>query len=149
MLPQPPLAASPREAGRFDLEIPTSSFDRSVLLRTAEIIATQIESASILTSAGDPAWRQPQPSGESGKLEMVPVGSFLYRGRAGIALFLSSLACLTGKSRWADLALRALKSTRLKLLELVQNYQPGSPLTLPIGGVSGLGSLIYSFVRIA
>lgn len=73
----------------------------------------------------------------------------LYDGSCGVALFLSALAKITGDTQWRDLAMMSLSSFR-------QVFQDNSSDTLTslfrytnIGGGTGLGSILYTFTRIA
>jgi lantibiotic modifying enzyme len=65
----------------------------------------------------------------------------LYDGRVGIALFLSALAAITGEARWAREAQGALEP-------LARLLQHEGDLDCGLGGCSGLGSLVYTLVRL-
>jgi type 2 lantibiotic biosynthesis protein LanM len=65
----------------------------------------------------------------------------LYRGQAGIALFLAALAAVTGQSRFAEAAASALRP----LETILEERSPASPGSWPsIGACSGLGSVVYA-----
>ncbi|MDJ0732606.1 MAG: type 2 lanthipeptide synthetase LanM family protein [Nostocaceae cyanobacterium] len=69
----------------------------------------------------------------------------LYIGRAGVSLFLSALAKITGKSEFQEISLAALQPLRKSL-----NKKEISRELLHSGlGATGLGGIIYSLVKIS
>ncbi|HBE31803.1 MAG TPA: type 2 lantipeptide synthetase LanM, partial [Cyanobacteria bacterium UBA11368] len=76
------------------------------------------------------------------RMQLQPLGYGLYDGADGIALFLAALAKITGNAEFRDLALCALQDLR-KLLQEIDPNEHG------IGGASGLGSIVYTLVRVS
>jgi type 2 lantibiotic biosynthesis protein LanM len=65
----------------------------------------------------------------------------LYRGRAGIALFLAALAAVTKHARFAD----AAAAQQRPFETLLEASSPSSPEAWPsIGACSGVGSVVYA-----
>jgi len=73
------------------------------------------------------------------------LGDDLYSGNPGVALFLSAIWQKSGKNDYRDCALGALFGIRQR----VKRGHLNSFLRLGIGGVSGIGSLIYALTRCA
>jgi type 2 lantibiotic biosynthesis protein LanM len=67
----------------------------------------------------------------------------------GVAFFLAALTNLTGTEQYRDLSLRAVTPIRTRLKEIVADPNRASELKLRIGGLVGLGALMYSFIHIA
>ncbi len=116
-------------------------------LKTAEELGTRVWECRRRTTDGRIAWVRPgsEPRGEPVD-QQKKVDPFLYDGTSGIALFLAALALVTGSRVWRDRSLRAIDPVREKLDQAVGD--PGRAARLGVGGLLGLGSLIYSFVRI-
>ncbi len=104
-------------------------------IRAAAALGREIGEHAIPAEEGGVSWldTRPLPGAAPGKL-----GADLYGGSAGIALFLAALARVTGDEASRDLARRALVPL---CGETVSDREP-------IGGLLGLGSRIYSFLRI-
>lgn len=87
------------------------------------------------------------PDGRHLQLDLL--GHSLYDGRCGVALFFAALYAVTGSTRFKDVVERTLSI----LKELLDS--PASTRTrrwvknMGIGGVGGLGSVVYALVKIA
>lgn len=80
------------------------------------------------------------------RFKLQPLEHGLYSGSTGVALFFAALAQVTQDSQWHDFTLRILQPLRQKLYtqdfhQIAQN--------MGIGGAEGLGSLLYTFVKIS
>jgi lantibiotic modifying enzyme len=94
-----------------------------------------------------PDWLQPVGyDTQLDPLRLEPAGRFLYNGRTGIALFLAALTRVTGDGKYGEVALRAIASLRRKLI--LRAADPASLSHLPIGGLIGLSSILYGFLKI-
>lgn len=91
-------------------------------------------------AADDVAWVGLTPVGGR-NLRLKPLGSDLYSGLPGVALFLAHLAAVTGDEAPAELARAALASTA-RLVEAE------GPTLRSLGAFDGWGGLIYAFTEI-
>jgi type 2 lantibiotic biosynthesis protein LanM len=116
-------------------------------LQAAEELGTQVWECQRRATDGGIAWVRPgsETRGEPVSLQKK-TDPFLYDGTSGIAFFLAALALATESPVWRDRSLRAVDPVREKLKQTVDN--PDRASRLGVGGLLGLGSLIYSFVRI-
>ncbi|MFF0488781.1 lanthionine synthetase LanC family protein [Nocardia sp. NPDC004068] len=73
----------------------------------------------------------------------VLLGPHLYAGTTGIALFFAAAWNVLGDKTFRDTALRAIAPLRADL-----HADHPRPLRQPIGGLTGIGSLVYALVRI-
>jgi type 2 lantibiotic biosynthesis protein LanM len=116
----------------------SASFEH-VALRCARAIAARLEESAL---------RSPEGAGWIGlvflagarRYQLVPLGPSLYDGNAGIALFLSALAAVDRDDAMAAFA-------RAALSPLCHPTRDGS--ALGIGGLAGLGSVVYAQSRVA
>jgi lantibiotic modifying enzyme len=120
--------------------------------RDAELIASAVGIGDEILDRRTEQPRGPdwlQPVGYDTRLDplrLEPAGPFLYNGRTGIALFLAALTRVTGDGKYGEVALRAIASLRHKLI--LRAADPASLSHLPIGGLIGLSSILYGFLRI-
>jgi type 2 lantibiotic biosynthesis protein LanM len=119
------------------------------LLQQAQSIAIKIAEQAFTDPEGRVDWIGLgfQPVAE--RYQFQPLEANLYDGKAGVALFLSALDWITGKNDFRDLILGALDSVRYLLYiddsEIIQRW--GNKIG--IGGSMGLGSLMYSLVKMS
>src|SRR5829696_2106188 len=144
------------------LEIDAGSYERDGLSRShvnyvggrpfleeAVAIAEQIWNCRLYTPSGNSAWAGPRGYGtELSPLQRVQLGPHLYDGIAGIAVYLASVERITGNGRFRESSLQALAPIRRKLADLLQDHERAGRIRLPLGGLIGLGSLVYAFIRI-
>jgi lantibiotic modifying enzyme len=78
----------------------------------------------------------------------VQIGPHLYSGSLGIAVFLAALARATGDRGYAEQALQIILPLRQRLGNILSDPERADTIRFGIGGLSGLGSFIYSFVTI-
>jgi lantibiotic modifying enzyme len=147
------MTSGPRECDGFWQDRRSLTLDagdlKKRLLDEAVAIADRILESRILTPDGAPAWLGPTGYGSDlSPLQFTELGPNLYDGFTGIALFLAAVGHVTGRAEYADISLRALEPLRRKLLELVQAPERAARIDMPIGGLIGLGSFIYSFLKI-
>ncbi len=110
------------------------------LVAAAEAIARMIADRAVRGRGGAADWFGLVPVDDVGHFEIRPVGPSLYEGVSGTALFLAAIDAVRGDSRHRDLVLGAAE-TAVRAAELDR--------ALPIGGATGLGSVVYALVRIA
>ncbi|MEH1016379.1 type 2 lanthipeptide synthetase LanM family protein [Micromonospora sp. CPCC 206060] len=78
---------------------------------------------------------------------VLPMGAGLANGYLGVALFLAQLTDLTGISRYADTARRALDAVP-RLYDLLAT-RPDLVAAIGCGGLSGFGGIAYGLARLA
>jgi len=117
---------------------PVERADRDACIRAAEAAGDRLEELAI--HAGDAvAWLGLTTSGKH-QWSVRPIGTDLYDGLSGIALFLAHLGWLTGQQRFTDLGRRAI-ATLLALAALQESARG-------IGGFTGLGGTIYALTQL-
>ncbi|MFP5270959.1 type 2 lanthipeptide synthetase LanM family protein [Coleofasciculus sp.] len=111
-------------------------------------IAQDLQRRAIQADDGSATWIGLGFLPQVNRFQLQPIGNSLYDGCSGIALFLGALTKITGDNEWRDLCLGALQPLR----RILPDSDPESrqKLTrLGIGGAAGLGSIVYSLVRIS
>jgi type 2 lantibiotic biosynthesis protein LanM len=132
-------AAAPVRAARTAADAPpVASYDR--LLTAAQAVADRLEE-SAFQGDGDASWIGMTMVNEN-NWAVCPLGSDLYSGASGVALFLAYLGSVTGEERRIALARAALAST-LKQIEINPRCITG------IGGFSGAGGVIYALLHLS
>ena len=129
------LCTTPRSAGNAEL-----------WLAEAVGIAESLTRDAIRGSDGSLSWLQPAWSRElmlaSPKRELDVVGNDLYDGAVGIGMFLAAVERVT---EGAGLLTSAMGAVRPLLVELKERGEETAE-QLGIGGLSGLGSVVYGLV---
>jgi len=112
-------------------------------------IAGLLERNSVRGADGSLCWFQPVWSREfmvdRPDRELDVVGQDLYDGATGIGLFLAAAHRVTGRS---DLRALAIGAVQPALVELRERGEETAQL-LGIGGMSGLGSIVYGLVSMS
>nr|ADY61289.1 Lanthionine synthetase C family protein [Rubinisphaera brasiliensis DSM 5305] len=119
------------------------------LLQEATAIGDVILEHALHDRNGDVYWLGGVAASKNtheGRLEFGVTDMALYEGRAGTAVFLAALAAATGNTTYADAALETLRPVT-RLVERGETSRQSLVNELPLGGVLGVGSLIYSLVR--
>ena len=111
------------------------------VLEAAEAIAARLNAEAVIAPDGTRTWIAPRLNGRIFRQRLL--GPDLYDGVCGIALFYAALAGITGKTSYRADALSTLRLLRVKLgsEEFFANTR--------IGGMVGLGSILYTFVRVS
>jgi type 2 lantibiotic biosynthesis protein LanM len=130
-------------------DYPASLLTSEQLLQQAQDIAVEIQNRAITGADGSLSWISLTfvPSAE--RFQVMPLGDSLYDGNCGIALFLAALAHVTGNTQFRDLALRAIQSLQNFLQTSDAHTAQSTANDMGIGGGTGLGSIIYSLVKIS
>jgi lantibiotic modifying enzyme len=87
------------------------------------------------------------PARSTDRAQTAPLGPHLFAGTLGCALFLAALA-RTSRSHHRELALQALAPLRREIHSVVGDPERARRLQQPLGGLAGLGSLVYGLIRI-
>ncbi len=129
-----------------DLQLLEQQHSEEEILKAVNEIAHELLKNAFRSSDGSLGWISLEPNPQFGKFELQPISDSLYSGKTGIALFFSALYCLTKEESWKQEALFALKSVRRQI-----EIGNGKRLTnaLGIGGMSGIGSVIYGLTKIS
>ncbi len=119
------------------------------LIESAKAIAVELETRAISDADGSVNWIGLGYELKAERFQLKVLNDSLYDGRCGVALFLAALYQVSGESRFANLALQALQPLRQQIQTLdLESGQRTARLT-GIGGASGLGSIIYTFVKVS
>lgn len=126
----------------------TAPLTRTQLVQEAVEIAKELQQRAI-HAVGSVAWIGMEYLPGAERMQLQPLGYNLYDGVCGIALFLAALAKITGDVGFRDLALSALQDLRKDLLDTDPNSLRKITKQMGIGAGSGLGSIIYTLVRVS
>lgn len=142
----PPVRAGEQESRG---ESPVYLLTSEQLLQQAQEIATEIQERAISGADGSVTWISLGYVPRVERFQLQPLGDSLYDGNCGIGLFLAALDRVTGSTQFRDLALGCLQSLRKVLQTSDAEFAQRSARDIGIGGATGLGSIIYSLVRIS
>ncbi|HIK03536.1 MAG TPA: type 2 lantipeptide synthetase LanM family protein [Trichormus sp. M33_DOE_039] len=119
------------------------------LLQHSEAIAQEIQARAITGTDGSIHWIGLAYLSDADRFQLQPLDASLFNGNCGIAIFLSALDYVRGNTQFRNLILGALQPVR-KLLQ-ISDAQLAQRFTssIGIGGAMGLGSIIYSLVKIS
>ncbi|MEA2602771.1 MAG: hypothetical protein QOF89_3763 [Acidobacteriota bacterium] len=120
-------------------------------IAAAKAIGEHLRKSARRTVDGTPVWLKPAPSSPAAEIEQKPqpLGPHLYAGSSGIILFLAALGHVLEEDEYRTVAISALTPVRRRLAALVADSATATNLQLRLGGVIGLGALIYSLVRLS
>ena len=124
------------------------------LLSAAKSLAQQISEKILWAKDGSPTWlgprapwRGPQvPAGEPPS--MVQIGPHLYSGILGIAIFFAALMRAGEGVVYGEQSLLTIASLRRLLRQILGDPKRSERIRMGVGGLTGLGSFIYSFVTL-
>lgn len=116
-----------------------------VFVERALELAQGIREKAILASDGSATWISPQYLVQAERFQLRPMDEDLYGGSSGVALFLAATHTFAPDQGYAELALGALASVRGALRDRPEQLADD----LGLGGGSGLGSVVYSLVRVS
>ncbi|MCP6762977.1 MAG: type 2 lanthipeptide synthetase LanM family protein [Fischerella sp. CENA71] len=119
------------------------------LIAEAQAIATQLETRAITDFDGSINWIGLGCVPEAERFRLQVLDYSLYEGRCGVALFLAALDQITGDPYSHKLALRTLQPLRQQIQTLDLESRQRMARFVGIGGATGLGSMIYAFVKIS
>ncbi|MFN6565701.1 type 2 lanthipeptide synthetase LanM family protein [Dendronalium sp. ChiSLP03b] len=118
------------------------------LIEEAKAIATELEARAIPDPDGSVNWIGLVYIPEAERFQLQVLNDSLYDGRCGVALFLAALSQVSGELRFRNLTLQTLQSLRSQI-QIDPESQQRKARLMGIGGASGLGSTIYTFVKIS
>lgn len=88
------------------------------------------------------------PTAPVGQIRPAPLGPHLYAGTLGIAYFLAAAWRVFGMVSHRGLAVQALAPMRHEIHEVIADPSRSRALRQPIGGLTGIGSIVYGLTRI-
>jgi type 2 lantibiotic biosynthesis protein LanM len=142
------IASTQRVSVGLDLNA-TTPLTQVQLVQEAVEIAKQLQQRAIFAPDGSVTWIGMGYFPKAERMQLQPLGDGLYDGVCGVALFLAALAKVTGDAGFRGLALSALQDLKKILQDTDLNEQLKFTKQIGIGGGIGLGSIIYSLVRVS
>ncbi|WP_414544490.1 type 2 lanthipeptide synthetase LanM family protein [Nostoc sp. CCY0012] len=127
----------------------TAPLTAGELLQKAEAIASEIAARCLRDTAGNVNWIGFGYVPNAERFQFQPLSFSLYDGSCGVALFLAAIAHITDNSHWSNLAVDALQSLRTVLQTSNDLFTQKFARRMGIGGGTGIGSIIYSLVKIS
>lgn len=116
----------------------------------ANEIADELLRRRVSVRDGSFTWLRPDRVKVAGSSPaLVATAMDLYDGIPGIAIFLAAMSHLEGRSDCRETAVGALRSWRGLLLALARDPGRAGRIRFGIGGLSGLGSFLYSLAVLA
>ena len=126
----------------------TRSESREDFLEAARVIALGIARSRRKSRDGGITWQRPNRSTEEGAPPVVLAGPHLYDGTSGIAVFFAALGLIDSNDLCRDLSLQAIGPLRALLKRLADDPERARQMRLGIGGLVGLGSIVYALVTL-
>lgn len=143
-------SVAPTECAGTGLDLDTTtSLMPTQLVQEAVEIAKELQQRAIHATDGSVTWIGMGYIPETQRMQLQPLGYGLYDGVCGVALFLAALAKITGDEGFRDLALSALQPLRKTLRKTDPSFQRKITKQMGIGGGIGLGSIVYTLVRVS
>jgi lantibiotic modifying enzyme len=128
---------------------PTDFPEEGLFLEEAAAIGERLLEKRVFAKDGSFIWVGPGGYGtEHFPFRIGRLGPYLYNGTPGVVLFLAALERVLGGGRYGEAALQALAPLRRQSAALAADPERGSRFQMPIGGLIGTGSMIYSLLRI-
>ncbi|WP_019500707.1 type 2 lanthipeptide synthetase LanM family protein [Pseudanabaena sp. PCC 6802] len=115
----------------------------------AKKIAAEIEARAIAEPDGSLNWIGLGYEIKSERFQLQVLNDNLYEGRCGVSLFFAALSQVSSDSHFRNLALQTLQSMRRQIQTIDRESQQRIARLNGIGGASGVGSTIYTFVKIS
>ncbi|MDQ4126632.1 MAG: type 2 lanthipeptide synthetase LanM family protein, partial [Actinomycetota bacterium] len=108
-------------------------------------LAEGIRRRAILAEDGGATWISPHYLVQADRYQLQPMGFDLYGGTCGVALFLAAAERFAPQKGYGELGLAAIRPLRSALRERPERLANA----MGIGGATGLGSVVYSLVRVS
>lgn len=123
--------------------------NREQLMQAARDIATDLEARALQDADGSLNWISMGFVPQAERFQLQVLNDSLYDGRCGVALFLSGLYEVTQEPHFRDLALRVLHPLQQRLQAMDTRSRQRYVRLMGLGGAAGVGSLLYSLVKIS
>lgn len=118
------------------------------LIQKARVIATELETKALQDPDGSLNWIGLGYVAEADRFQLQVLNDSLYDGRCGIALFFAALYQVSHEPRFCNLALRVLQPLRRRMRAFDATSQQHVACLTGLGGAVGIGSLIYTLVKV-
>ena len=136
-----------RETGEPQPGPPLRAVRSNPHLEAVQGIADTLRGHASHARDGNIYWRHPvDPVGPP--IRPAPLGPHLYPGTVGIAFFLAAAARVLAEDGLRALSLQAILPLRREIREIARDPVRTKDIRHPIGGLTGLGSLVYALTRI-
>lgn len=122
---------------------------KAQLVHEAVEIAKELQQRAIHATDGSVNWIGMGYYPQAMQLQLQPLSHSLYDGAGGVALFLAALSKITGEQEFRNLALSALQQLRKALQNKDPNSRSRMIKQIGIGGGIGVGSIVYTLVKVA
>ena len=119
------------------------------LLHEASFIAQEIQKRAVCNPSGSVNWIGLGYIANAERFQLQALGNNLYDGICGIALFLAALDYVRDNTQFRSLTLATLQSLRGFLYISDAEFNLRFAKAIGLGGATGLGSIIYSLVKIS
>jgi len=123
-----------------------SSFSKEEILSLTFQIAEKLKQNAFVNEDGSLGWISFEPQSSLEEYNLQPISDNLYSGKVGIALFFAALFALSEKACWKEDALNCLKPFQTTLRE---KNRPSLSVFLGIGGMTGVGGVLYGLQQMA
>jgi len=136
------------EFGRSDERQPSVEgplLDRGQILDIAEGIADKIRNRAIMSDKGEPSWVTISPSEDEKQFYLDDMKLDLYQGNIGVGVFFAAMEKLNPGKGYGDFVYSTISMSR----RWIARARPLDIEIMGIGGVSGLGSVIYGLASIS
>lgn len=124
----------------------SQSPDSVGFLEAARALAVQIARSRRKMKDGGITWQRPNRKKHEHDPDLVLAGAHLYDGAPGIAVFFGALGLVDSNDLCRDLSLQAIAPVRLLVKRLAEDPERARTMPLGIGGLIGLGSIVYALV---
>jgi type 2 lantibiotic biosynthesis protein LanM len=114
-------------------------------VKPALTLADAIRARAVRAKDGSATWISPQYLIQADRYQLQLMGYDLYGGTCGVALFLAAAERFSTLGGYGELAMAALRPLRGELRDRPERLAG----IMGIGGGSGLGSVVYSLVRVS
>lgn len=126
-----------------------SSQERVFLLDVASRLGDEIWSRRVAAKGRALTWYRPQSESSKEVGERIRLDPFLYDGISGIAMFYAALEVFHRDGENRERCLATLRGLRKLLADLIADPKRSRNPSIGLGGVIGLGSLLYIFSQVA
>ncbi|NER27310.1 MAG: type 2 lantipeptide synthetase LanM [Symploca sp. SIO1C4] len=148
--PRQMISVAPVEDNTNNLDLDTQApLTSAQLVEEAVEIAQQLQKLAIHATDGSVTWIGMGYHPQAMRLQLQPLGHSLYDGICGVALFLAALSKITGEQEFRNLALSALQHLTKVLHDQDLNFRFRITKQIGIGGGIGVGSIIYTLVKVS
>ena len=135
------------EFGRFDEGESKSNqlINRGEMLEIATNIAESIQNKAKMSLNQEPSWVAISPSEDETQFYLDDMKHDVYQGNLGVGIFFAAMEKLRPGNSYGDFVYSAIARSR----RWIQRARPLDIEVMGIGGVSGLGSVIYGLTSIS